>query len=141
MFLLDTDHISTLQHATGTTFARLLARLRAYPEGDFFFPIIRFHEQVLGWNTYISKARDAATVMRGYRGYQDLISQFAAAQVLPYDRDANATFEALRTQRVRIGTFDLRIAAIALSRNLTLLSRNLADFRQVPGLDVQDWTQ
>lgn len=61
--------------------------------------------------------------------------------ILPYDRDANVAFDSLRARRVRIGTFDLRIAAMALSRGFTLLSRNLVDFRQVPGLDVQDWTQ
>src|SRR5947209_7568055 len=116
MFLLDTDHISTLQHASGEPFRRLLARLRAHPEGDFFFSVISFHEQALGWNTYISKARDATAVLRGYRGYQDLIIQFAASQVLPYDPGADATFNSLRARRVRIGTFDLRIAAIALSR-------------------------
>ncbi|ETX07465.1 MAG: hypothetical protein ETSY2_11025 [Candidatus Entotheonella gemina] len=36
---------------------------------------------------------------------------------------------------------DLRIASIALSRNMTVLSRNLVDFMRVPGLRVEDWTQ
>jgi tRNA(fMet)-specific endonuclease VapC len=40
-----------------------------------------------------------------------------------------------------VGTMDLKIAAIALSRNATLLSANLADFRQVPRLKVLDWTR
>jgi len=30
---------------------------------------------------------------------------------------------------------------ISLSRDATLLSANLADFRKVPGLNVQDWTR
>jgi tRNA(fMet)-specific endonuclease VapC len=35
---------------------------------------------------------------------------------------------------------DLRIAAIALTRQFTVLSRNLVDFQKVPGLLVEDWT-
>jgi tRNA(fMet)-specific endonuclease VapC len=34
---------------------------------------------------------------------------------------------------------DLRIAAIALAHDALLLSRNLKDFRKVPGLCVDDW--
>jgi tRNA(fMet)-specific endonuclease VapC len=35
---------------------------------------------------------------------------------------------------------DLKIAAIVLAHDATLLSRNLSDFRKVPGLKVEDWT-
>jgi predicted nucleic acid-binding protein len=43
-------------------------------------------------------------------------------------------------EKVRIGTMDLRIASIALANGFTLLTRNLVDFQQVPGLKVEDWT-
>ncbi len=35
---------------------------------------------------------------------------------------------------------DLRIASVALASHSTLLTLNLRDFRQVPGLAVEDWT-
>jgi tRNA(fMet)-specific endonuclease VapC len=34
---------------------------------------------------------------------------------------------------------DLKIAAIVLARGATLLTRNTADFRKIPGMDTEDW--
>ena len=34
----------------------------------------------------------------------------------------------------------LKIVAIALAHNATLLSRNLVDFGKIPALRVEDWT-
>ena len=42
--------------------------------------------------------------------------------------------------KIRIGTMDLRIAAITFAHDALLLSKNLTDFRKVPGLHVEDWT-
>jgi len=36
---------------------------------------------------------------------------------------------------------DLKIAAIALEHQALVLSGNLRDFHQVPGLHVEDWRQ
>lgn len=62
------------------------------------------------------------------------------ALILPFDAGAIALFDKLRSQRVRVSTMDLRIAAIAISRNLVLLTRNFSDFNKVPGLVMEDWT-
>ncbi len=59
--------------------------------------------------------------------------------VLPWDEDTAAMFASLRKQGVRIGTLDLRIASFALAYDAVLLSRNLRDFQQVPGLRVENW--
>jgi tRNA(fMet)-specific endonuclease VapC len=35
---------------------------------------------------------------------------------------------------------DLKIAAITIVQGAMLLTRNLVDFRKVPGLKAEDWT-
>lgn len=61
--------------------------------------------------------------------------------MLDFDEPAAAQFGQLRRARIRLGSMDLKIAAIALSQEALLLSRNLRDFQRVPGLRVEDWTQ
>jgi len=34
---------------------------------------------------------------------------------------------------------DLKIAAICLAHDATLLTRNVADFQNIPGLRVENW--
>ena len=53
---------------------------------------------------------------------------------------ALARYEALRRMKLNVRKIDLRIAAIVLEIGATLVSRNLRDFRRVPGLVVEDWT-
>lgn len=46
----------------------------------------------------------------------------------------------LELQGKIIGPNDLKIAAICLAHDLTLVSANISEFRRVPGLKVEDWT-
>ncbi len=140
MFVLDTDHVGILQRQSTPEFANLMSRISQHAQADFFVTIVSFHEQVVGWNAYLARARDAPSVVRGYGKLEGILSDFARAQVLPYTSAAADEFEHLRQQRIRIGTLDLRIAAIALANGMTVLTRNLVDFGRVPGLAVEDWT-
>jgi tRNA(fMet)-specific endonuclease VapC len=60
--------------------------------------------------------------------------------VLSYDAQAEAYFQSLCAQKIRIGTQDLKIAAIALSQEATLITRNRQDFELVQGLAFEDWS-
>jgi tRNA(fMet)-specific endonuclease VapC len=140
MYLLDTDHVTIVQQQTTPEYRRLIERVREHEPEEFYVSIVSFHEQMMGWNAFISKAKDLPGVVRGYTQLFKVLSNFAEAQLVLFDDSAADVFKNLKAQRVRIGTMDLRIAAIALSRNLTVLSRNVSDFRKVPGLEIEDWT-
>ncbi len=49
-------------------------------------------------------------------------------------------FQQLRAARLGVGTLDLKIAAIALTNALTVLTRNSSEFARVPGLTLADWS-
>ena len=61
-------------------------------------------------------------------------------QRVSFDTNAYAQSAILRQQFRRLGTRDLRIAAIALSINATVITRNAKDFGQIPNLSIEDWT-
>lgn len=140
MFVLDTNHIGIIQRRSEPGFSRFQARWAKYSPTAFYFPIISIHEEFLGWNAYINKARKIEGVIKGYRHFTQMVIDFQATQVLPFDDAAARSFFALRQQGVRIGVMDLRIAAIAFSRSMTVLTQNKIHFLQVPGLKVEDWT-
>jgi tRNA(fMet)-specific endonuclease VapC len=88
---------------------------------------------------YLNQARTPGGVLTAYEKLEDLLGYFAKSNIARFVQAAAARFLNLRKQGVRLGTLDLRIAAIALTNNCTLLSSNLKDFRKVPGLMVEDW--
>jgi tRNA(fMet)-specific endonuclease VapC len=46
----------------------------------------------------------------------------------------------LQNKKVKkIGRADLLIAAFAMANRAVLVTRNLKDFRQVPGLRIENW--
>ena len=139
-YLLDTDHISFLQRRAGLEFNRLTMRMAQYPQTDFALSVISFHEQTLGAHSFINRAQTSNEILRGYTLLLEILQGFSFAPVLPFDNQAITLFERLREQKVRVSTMDLRIAAIAMSRNLVLLTRNVHDFNKVPGLITENWT-
>ena len=139
-YLLDTDHLTLLQRATGPAYATLRARIAQYPLAELAFPIISLHEQVVGCHTYINQARTAEDLVRGYAMLTMVLRMFTRAPVLPFDAAAAAVYDTLETQGVRLRRMDLRIAAIALARGLVVVTRNARDFGRVPGLEIEDWT-
>lgn len=63
---------------------------------------------------------------------------FETIAVLPFDRQAGRAYADLPFKRHR---FDRLIAAHALALNVTLITANPRDFRDIPNLRVEDWTR
>lgn len=137
-YILDTDHISLLQRGN-LNIREKLANIGA--NGEFATTIISQTEQFLGWWAAINRTKNETEIAQMFRRLQASFAFFSTIPILPYDEAAAAEFVQLRSQKVRIGTQDLRIASIALSRNATVVTRNLRDFQKVQGLLVEDWSQ
>ena len=139
MFVFDTDHLAIIQRQTEPEFSRIANRMGDFSRDAFHVAIVSFHEQVLGWTTYLSRAKSSDSVVKAYTRLRGILADFAALQVLDFDASAAEKFEELRRNGIRVGTMDLRIASIALRQNGTVLTRNHVDFGKVPGLTVEDW--
>ncbi len=140
MFIFDSDHLSFLQKRRGPEFESIVKRLATHSPTDFFVTIISFHEQFNGWLKFIARTKDESDLVRGYTELQHVVLTFAKAQVLGFNEAAADVYAELRRSRIRIGAMDLRIAAIAIANQMTLLTRNTVDFQRVPSLTIQDWT-
>jgi len=140
MLILDTDHVSILEWAHGEEYARLQRRLDHLHAADLATTIVSYEEQTRGWLAYLAKARKLSQQIEAYRRLHRHLDVYQAIQVLDFDERAAVEFQNLQHLRRGIGTADTRIAAIAISRQATLLTRNTVDFEQVPGLRFADWT-
>lgn len=142
MFLvLDTDHMSALEWGSGGVGQRLIARLNTLPVGEAATTIITFEEQARGWLSVLARSRSLDEQVEAYSRLKRLLMNYLKIEVLDFDARAAVEFERLRSLRLRIGTMDLKIAAIALAHRATVLTRNVRDFVLVPGLQVEDWTK
>ncbi len=139
MIILDTDVLSVIQRAHGAEYEKLALRLDS-ADDEVAVSIISFEEQMRGWLAFIARAKSSNQQTKAYAELHALLEDFATRPVLDFDQRCAAEFEQLRRSKVRIGTMDMKIAAISISHDALLLSRNLTDFRKVPGLRVEDWT-
>lgn len=65
--------------------------------------------------------------------------------IVPFDADAADTYASLRVKLEADGTPlaepDLRIASVALTRDLTLVTGNVRHFDRVQNLSVENWLE
>jgi tRNA(fMet)-specific endonuclease VapC len=139
MIVLDTDHLSILQHHDSPHAEGLRLRIALVQDQEVVTTVITYEEQVRSWLSQIGRHSDVDQQIPFYDRLVRFADFFADWELLPFDQQAADTFKQLRKQRIRISSTDLKIASIVLVFDATLLSRNLADFNRVPGLQVENW--
>jgi tRNA(fMet)-specific endonuclease VapC len=74
----------------------------------------------------------------GYPPDRKVIEDFVSVvPILPFDEAAALAYAKMPFKRAR---FDRLLAAHALSIGATVITNNEADFADVPGLTVENWT-
>ncbi len=131
MIVLDTDHINVLQ-SEGSLASTLVANMGRSADKDFATTAITIEEQMRGWLALIHRLEDPHRQIAAYQRLVALFGFFARWKILPFDDRAADEFKKLRGQKVRLGTMDLKIAAIAFVNDALLLTANLRDFERVP---------
>jgi tRNA(fMet)-specific endonuclease VapC len=135
--VLDTNHFSALV-AKGPL-AIALSRRASERDADLFTTIITGQEVIQGWLAAINRKQAGTDQVFGYARFIGALKDFQRITVLGFDAEAAVVFHQLQKQQIRIGTMDLKIAAICLAHEALLLTRNRLDFDKVPGLRVENW--
>ncbi len=135
--VLDTDTLTLLEEGHPKIGAHFLLQ----PLDSVAIIVLSVEEQLTGWYAAIRQAKRAIRAAWAYQRLTDNIRFLARLQILTYDQQAMHRFEELCKRKIKIGRTDLRIASIVLQHGLILVTRNLHDFQQVPGLQIEDWSK
>jgi tRNA(fMet)-specific endonuclease VapC len=101
---------------------------------------VSVEEAVRGRLAVLARPLTGPQRVRAYAQLTDTVELISNLPLVPFDALSENQFQKLRALRLRIGASDIKIGAVALAHNLTLLTRNRRDFARIPGLVIADWS-
>jgi tRNA(fMet)-specific endonuclease VapC len=119
-----------------------LQKASLIPAAEQGVPIVAVEEVLRGRLNAVRQAqagKSNLSVDETYRRLERTVVDLQHLHILSHSPQAEALMQSWRTQKIKVGISDLRIAAICLIHSATLISRNRRDFDQVPGLTVEYW--
>ena len=137
LWVFDTDSLTLWLRGNEQVATRVVQQL----PHQLAITIITIDEVLRGWYTQIRRARSDEQLARTYQALQETVEFSRDIRILPFDLPAIRRYRQLRTTHLRTGTNDLRIAAIVLERESTLVTCNSSDFINIEGLRLEDWSQ
>lgn len=138
MIFLDTDHFTIAANNSYSQHVSLVTRLKAVEE-PVCLPVVVIEEQLRGWLAKIHHARKEVDRIDAYDRLVNLVLVLRRWEIVRWNNPAADEFARLKAVRCGIGTQDLRIAALALTHDAVLLTRNARHFSRVPGLRFESW--
>jgi tRNA(fMet)-specific endonuclease VapC len=139
LWVLDTDSLSLLERGN----PKIQERLRQTNADSVAISIVTAEEKMKGRLAAINSLSGIERIDRlavAYRDLQSSIEDLQALPILPFSELAKDRYRDLLQQKIRVGSHDLRIAAIVLSVEGILVTRNRRDFERVPSLQIDDWS-
>jgi tRNA(fMet)-specific endonuclease VapC len=130
LFVLDSDILSLLQSGH----SQVSLRAAKCAPGELAISVITVEEQIRGWFTLVRRAKKPPQVAFAYKQLADRVSDLSRTRILPYTEFAIGMYELMKKAKLRIDANDLRIAAIAMEHGATVVTRNVRDFKEIPGL-------
>ena len=137
MLVLDTDHLTALGYDSPPGH-RLLARLSTADQ-EVVTSAVNVDEQLTGLLAAVHQHKDPAHQMLPYAELVERMEFLTGFTILPWDNESIALFREMKARKVATGTMDLKIGCVALAHDATVLTRNLVDFRRIPGLRAENW--
>lgn len=141
MILLDTNHLTALKYRQHPRSIKLARRLMESGDELIATTVIAYEEQHRGWLALLARHSDPIKQVGAYQELAALARFFSQWRLVDFDAGAAFRLQTLRQARPRIGTMDLKMAAIALQNDALFLTANQRDFDQVPGLRCENWLQ
>ena len=138
MIAFDTDILSELLDGTPA----YVQRASAIAIADQYVPIVVATEVLRGRLNAIRQAeaqKGKLSLERAFALFEQSLVGIANYQLLAYTAGADSLFKQWKAAKVRVGSRDLRIAAIAIAHGVKLVTRNARDFALVPGLNFEVW--
>jgi tRNA(fMet)-specific endonuclease VapC len=105
MILIDTDHATFLKYPESERGRRFIDRLAAAGPAEVVgVTIVTVEERMRGWLAVIAKEKTALRQVVGYRELIQLFEFYQEFEIAAFNEAAAQQFDALRTQRLRLGT-------------------------------------
>ena len=141
MVILDSDYLTLLQWPESSVAQIIRERLMHHRPEDVMATIVSFEEHMQGRISAIGKEKEIRNQIDKYRSMKQSVTAFCSIKLLDFDEVAATEFQALRKRYRRLGTMNLKIAAIVLAHRAELWTRNMKDFGQISGLNAVDITK